>query len=205
MQLIEITGKYNFGVFVIFTTCFVLGCFEDSLSQTITYRVTWRGDSIGYMIAQRESEPEFESYSLIAESKISVLFDFKMKTTYDTDYYQGSLKSAKTKSMLNQKERFYSSIEKAPEGYTIETKKGKSKFDGEIKESIVSMYFKEPHKGTIFSERFGEMCPIKKVEKGKYRLSKPDGRTNMYFFKDGICYGGEINLSLATIIFEKID
>lgn len=191
---------------LLFSIVLVLSCsYVRSNGQTLQYRISWKGDSIGYITAQKIRQQSQESYHIVTEAKVSILFDFKMVTDFNTDFEGGSLKRAYTKSLLNDKNKHYSKVLRTSDGYEIETENGKSVLHGAIKESIVTMYFKQPAPGKIFSERYGEMCELTEIEKGKYKLKKPNGKTNYYYFENGVCTGGEINLSLATIIFEKIN
>lgn len=176
-----------------------------SFAQTLKYRVSWKGDSIGYIVATKTKNQNQESYHIRTEANISILFDFTMITDFHAHFEEGVLKKASTKSSLNNKERSYSKIEHASNIYTIETDEGSSQLFGKIKESVVAMYFNEPGLNEIFSERYGKMCELKRLEPGKYELVKPDGRNNYYYFKDGICQAGEVRHSLATFFFEKIN
>lgn len=174
-------------------------------AQTLKYQVIWKGDSIGYIIAKRTLGTNHIDYHIKTEASVSFVFDFKMITDFTTQYENGILKHASTKSKLNKKDKHFSNIRKEGNTYAIETEKGTSQFRKLIKESVVSMYFNEPKGQEIFSERYGKMCEIEKTETGKYDLRKPDGRINSYYFKDGVCQGGKINLSLTSFIFQKIN
>jgi len=176
-----------------------------SSAQTLKYRISWKGDSIGYIIAKKTESKSLESYHIKTEANISIIFSFTMVTDFHADFEEGVLKKATTKSSLNDKERSYSKIDYTGGTYNIETDDGNSKLHGKIEESVVAMYFNEPGLERVFSERYGKMCDVKRVESGKYELKKPDGRNNYYYFENGICQSGEINHSLATFFFEKIN
>ncbi|MEL7002237.1 MAG: DUF6134 family protein [Bacteroidota bacterium] len=190
---------------VLFGAFILIGCCSVSSAQTLKYRVSWKGDSIGYIIAKKTENKNQQSYHIKTEANISVIFSFTMVTDFHAHFEEGILKEATTKSSLNDKERSYSKVNYIAGAYNIETDEGNSKLHGKIKESVVAMYFNEPAHEKVFSERYGKMCEVKRVSSDKYELKKPDGRNNYYYFENGICQSGEINHSLATFFFEKIN
>lgn len=197
--------SYKKPVWFLLIFAVLIGYSSLSSAQSLKYRISWKGDSIGYIIATKTKNHDQESYHIRTEANINILFDFTMVTDFHSHFEQGILKRASTKSLLNDKDKGYSKIEHAEGIYSIETDEGNSKLHAKIKESVVAMYFKEPVQEKIFSERYGKMCQVKQVDSDKYELRKPDGRNNYYYFKNGICHAGEIRHSLATFFFEKIN
>ena len=173
-------------------------------AQSITYKVTWKGDSIGYLKAEKDRSGPFITYELKSETAFSFLLSYSMETQYHSVYKEGQLLTASTKNFVNEKQKDHSRIKYLDNAYEIVVN-DKSRTDViRIDESIATLYFAPPKRDTIFSERFGETLTIKKSGGNSYDLVKPDKRINTYFYRNGICERVKINLALATIELIKI-
>jgi hypothetical protein len=47
----------------------------------------------------------------------------------------------------------------------------------------------------VYSERFGQMCSLKKLSEGNYGVTLPDGKKGIYTYKNGQC--SEVRTDLA--------
>jgi hypothetical protein len=182
---------------------FILLCLQVQ-AQSITYKVTWRGDSIGYLRAEKDRSGPFVTYELKSETAFSFLLSYSMQTQYHSVYKEGQLLTASTKNFVNDKQKDHSQIKYLDNAYQIEVNDKSRKDVLKIDESIATLYFAPPKGNSIFSERFGEKLTITKSGGSSYDLIKPDKRVNTYFYKNGVCERVKINLALASIELIKI-
>lgn len=184
---------------------FFFGSYGMLAAQSFTYKITWRGDSIGYLRADRDTNGSFITYELVSKTSFSFLLSYSMLTEYHSVYKDGQLLTASSNNFVNDKKKDYSKIKYLEDAYQIEVNKDFREEVLEINESISTLYFKPPVKNMIFSERHGILCQIEKSGTNAYDLVKPDDRINTYYYKNGICEKVLINLALATIELQKIN
>lgn len=68
------------------------------------------------------------------------------------------------------------------------------------------LYFKEPEgKAEIYSERFLEHCPIKTKDEGKYILSLPNGKENVYTYENGELTEVFVDRTWFNLRFMKVE
>jgi len=174
-------------------------------AQRHVYRVNWKGDSIGYLIAEQKQRGSMTTYELRSHTKFSMMFSFDMITEYYTVFRDGMLLSATSENTMNDKRRSFSSVKLLDDKYQVKVDDEERYEYGHIPESIATMYFFPPSNGNIFSERYGIFCEVEKQNSNHYTLVKPDNRKNHYYYKNGVCTRVEVNLALATIQLDKIN
>lgn len=174
-------------------------------AQTLTYKVTWKGDSIGYLRAEKDKSGPFVTYELKSETAFSFLLSYSMLTKYHSVYKDGRLLNASSNNFVNDKQKGYSKITFLKDSYKIEVNKEVRTEAFNIDESISTLYFDPPKKSSIFSERHGILCDIRNMGNGAFDLVKPDDRINTYYYRNGICERVKIHLALATIELQKIN
>jgi hypothetical protein len=53
----------------------------------------------------------------------------------------------------------------------------------------------------VYSNHFQQLLDLKKVAENTYRLTLPDGNSNYYHYKNGICTQVDVERALFTIHF----
>ena len=176
------------------------------LAQQHIYRVKWKGDSIGYLIAEQKRSGSLTTFELKSRTQFSMLLSFDMYTEYYAVYRDGQLLSATSENILNDKRKSHSTVKWLENKYIITVDDEKHHESSEITESISTLYFFPPANGRIFSERHGIFCEIRRESPKMITLVKPDERLNHYYYDDkGVCTRAEVNLALATIQLEMIN
>lgn len=180
---------------------------NDSLAQTLYYKIVWKGDSIGFLSADQDKTEERIHYVIESKASFWVLRRFNLNYFYESIVSDSVMTFAQTSYHLNKKLKSSSSVNKLASGYKILV-------DGEVTENnyqaishnITSVYHSPPLFSTqIFSERFGVFCTWKRLSPTKFELTKPDGRTNIYEYKNGICDKVMVNNRFTTFSFERVD
>jgi hypothetical protein len=181
-----------------------LFCAGSSVAQKQIYKIEWKGDSIGYLIANKSKSGELTKIELISETTFSILFSFDVVTDYLSVYRNNKLLSAISKSTLNDKERSLTQTKYIQDYYEVIVDGDKKRMEREISESIATMYYDPPNVNEIYSERHGVFCKVEKVSPTHYRLIKPDNRINNYHYLNGECHKVEVELAMAEIVLQRI-
>ncbi len=177
------------------------------ISQEMMYTTSWKNDSIGYLKAEREQVQDSEYYNINSITEFRVLFSFSLNYQYENEYRNGKLYSASANNSLNQKDRDQSSIIWQNNHYVLSVNDKTEKLkDQDIWFTVSKLYYYEPIEvNTIFSERFGKFLTLEKLEQGKYVLTKPDGRKNIYYYDKGICRKVIVDNPIISIHFTLMD
>ena len=140
---------------------------------------------------------------MISDVKTSYIFSFSDDTKETASYENGVLMHStfyqkQTGSGVNNK-----STTASGNFYKV-TSNGESKMAnfGPIHFGMLMLYTHVPdtlHK--IYSGNFQQMLDINKVEENKYKLMLPDGKHNVYSYKNGICVKVEIVRALVSLQF----
>ncbi|ELR69793.1 hypothetical protein C900_04640 [Fulvivirga imtechensis AK7] len=175
-----------------------------SVAQKLVYRVEYKDDSIGYLIAERKNVGSKTIYQLESRTNINMLFSFNHYAYYRSEYENDMLVDARTESFLNDKGNTTTSTTYENGTYLIKKDKTTSKQSAPIYESIAALYFNRPRNSRIFSERHGSFFAISKVNERQFELIKPDNRRNIYYFDGDQCDKATLNLPLATVYLVRI-
>ena len=171
------------------------------MSQTNVYDVIVAGRTIGSLrVFDYAIKNQVETHRI--ESDFKILF-YKGKFSTQTSYVQGQLVSAVSAHEVNgdlkEKTQTKSSVKTLYEilfsGEDADEKPRKE-FNSPINNTVTSLYYKEPiNISQVYSERYGQMCSVKKLSDGNYGVSLPDGKQGVYTYKNGLCR--EVKTDLA--------
>ncbi|HEV7379241.1 MAG TPA: DUF6134 family protein [Dyadobacter sp.] len=173
----------------------------DVEAQDNVYDVIVAGRTIG-SLKVFDNEPGADNDIHRIESTFKVLF-YSGKYSTQASFEDGKLVNAVSAHHVNGdlKERTQTkSINKSAYSVSFSGDDGEKKkskeFNEPILNTVTSLYYKEPVKITeVYSERYGQMCSVKKLADGSYGVSLPDGKQGVYTYKNGICQ--EVKTDLA--------
>ncbi len=141
-----------------------------------------------------------------ADADASVwFFGRKNITTLISSVYKDKLmETASFHEKLNEKTQNLSLTNRDGNGYQVRLNEEKVTLPARrITYSTAILYHREPKNITeLFSERFGKFCPIKPVGVGKYELTMPDGKQNLYTYVNGVCEEVEVHTNLYRFRFK---
>ena len=173
----------------------------ESLAQTAFYDVILGGRVVGSVrVLYYESKPESSKRRI--EAEFSVPF-YSGSFSSENHFVNGLLKTSVTEHRANgkQKEKTSTSNTSARQyqidfsGATAATEKTKNLCFG-IEKTITSLYYEEPvNVSSIYSERYGQMCNIKKLEDNNYGVTLPNGKKSRYTYRNGQCSVVEAELA----------
>lgn len=171
------------------------------MSQINVYDVIVAGRTIGSLkVFDNQTKDNVETHRI--ESNFKILF-YKGKYSTQTNFVQGKLVSAvcahEVNGDLKEKTQTKSSVKTLYEVLFSGEDAGdtpRKEFNSPINNTVTSLYYKEPvNLNEVYSERYGQMCSIKKISEGNYGVSLPDGKQGIYTYKNGLCK--EVKTDLA--------
>ncbi len=177
---------------------------QNILAQTYNYQI-FKGDKpIGNMVTKRVQNGRFTEFNIESNATFRIIFEFNTQFKFETIFSEGKLCKSYAQNKLNDSERESTLITWEDEKYKLLKDSKESKLL-EIKRpdyAMANLYYQEPKERTeVFSERFGEFLQIKSIGNAQYELTLPDGRTNIYTYKNGRCSEVKVNHMLATLYF----
>lgn len=178
-----------------------------SQAQTRKYEVILSGDKIGELTVTRTIKGNFTTYKLESKSEAKVLFSTKKNyVLMDVIYKDGKLLSANCKNEINDAVDNYANIFWDGEKYTITNEKKKFTHTTPVTYSVISLYFSEPKGLTnLFTERIGEVYPLKPLGDGKYEYKIPNGDKNVYIYKNGELVETERKTIIGTVYVKLVN
>jgi hypothetical protein len=188
----------------LFSLALILSTFFHSQvakSQTNVYDVIVAGRTIGSLkVFSDQIQNDVETHRI--ESDFKILF-YSGKYSTQTSFVEGKLVSAVSAHHVNgdlkERTQTKSSVKSLYEIWFSgedADKKPKKEFNTPINNTITSLYYREPvNVREVYSERYGQMCIIRKLADGSYGVSLPDGKQGIYSYKNGLCR--EVKTDLA--------
>jgi hypothetical protein len=188
----------------LFSLALILSTFFHSQvakSQTNVYDVIVAGRTIGSLkVFSDQIQNDVETHRI--ESDFKILF-YSGKYSTQTSFVEGKLVSAVSAHHVNgdlkERTQTKSSVKSLYEIWFSgedADKKPKKEFNTPINNTITSLYYREPvNVREVYSERYGQMCSIRKLADGSYGVSLPDGKQGIYSYKNGLCR--EVKTDLA--------
>jgi hypothetical protein len=191
---------------------FIVALFQALLSfaqpQVQNFKVFFMGREIGTLDVFYKNNGGIETIEIKSVSLVKVLFTKTDIDFYGTTTYQNNvLVEAFCRNIVDDKIKTYTKISKLANKYLVYNENEKKEVDLEpVKYSAMRLYYEEPiAKTTIFSESWGEYCPIEKIENRVYQISLPNGKKSKYFYDEkGSLLKVENNHAMGKISFEKI-
>ena len=175
------------------------------LCQQLDYSIIWHGDSIGYIKVSRTLTDSSEYHKFESESKFRVILSFTTGYISEVFFEDGALVKSQVLDTFDGDVRGSALVEWTENKYLMIIDGEEMTWETPVLATVGSLYYAEPEGLTqVFSERFGRYLKIEKESEGKYRLTKPDDRTNLYQYENGICTKVEVNNSLASFSFHLV-
>jgi len=171
--------------------------------KILYYDVMRNGNVIGYLILTQKIKDSAVYLELKSEVKTSFLF-----FSYDSKVVENAL--------FENGQIIHSSYYKKENGkeISVHTKKSDGYFkvlanDDKVFQSYLSLhnnmlqlYCNSPDGDLkVYSNHYQKLLDLKKVAENRYRLMLPDGDSNYYNYKNGICTQVDVERALFTIHF----
>jgi len=178
-------------------------------AQTLDYEVIKNDEQIGTLRTQRQNTAQ-GGIILRVDTDVNFSFFGKQSLTVEVEshFTNTQLAAAHTAEKLNEKMRNQTRLEWDGTHYFFTNDDGERKCLGkecpQIAHTVTSMYYNEPKDlNRVFSERHGEFLTLKSIGKNQYELHMPNGRKNLYTYKDGICQRVDVDHWFADFSFVR--
>ena len=174
----------------------------------LNYKIMRNGDSIGWLRLEKTTTGNKKDLLLVSEIKTKIVFPItvfaKESSTFEGGKLIYSSQIRKTNGNVNldkQAKLIGNEYEVLENG-----EKGKLSF-GIISSNLLCLYFQEPiDSQTLYCENQQCFVKVKRTNDGGYKVKFPNGSTNCYYYKEGVCTRIKIMHTFysAEIIFNPL-
>ncbi|RMG25376.1 MAG: hypothetical protein D6730_10955 [Bacteroidetes bacterium] len=167
----------------------------------LRYEVRKGEDAVGWVVAERFKNGHTEHHIVRYEVEIRYIIKVRLKFFFECKYENDMLTYAHTNSYRDGKLR-ESSLLRWQNGQYLMEKSGKTRAltYSPITYSTIPMYFWPPYGlSKVFSERFGEYLPIRRLADGRYEMTLVNGNKNYYTYRQGVCQKITISHTLGDL------
>lgn len=175
-------------------------------AQNIRYKVLWRGDSVGYILANQSDSLDHKIFHI--KSKVGFWFFGKkiIESKYHSIYYNNQLLQSTTTHRRDGKLKESSTTRWEKDHYELEVDgKTKAPITHPITQSIARIYFDKPTPDPLFSERYGTFLALNFKDSLTFQIEKPDGKFNTYTFGSEFCNLVEVDNMWAKLYFVRLN
>lgn len=189
------------------TFLLALAC-SNLLSQTISYRITLWGDSVGHMDVRRTADKDGNTvYSIESNSLVKFLWMEKLgHSAFNAVYKNEVLLSCSHNEIENGKANRSTRVSYDGKLYHASSlEKGNKTFTEPPLCSDASIYFADcKNLKRIFYLPDASFYNLKNTAPNRVEFKSADGHRNVYLLDNGLITGTEFHLPLATVYMTKI-
>ena len=178
-------------------------CLLSSQQQALTYKVIRHGLETGWVTLHKSTAGNKTIISMNSELNVRVLMLFKIVSTEYAEFLNGQMIHSYIFRKLNETVKANIHTRLGDKGYEIDDASGQKKLGiGPITFNVLSMYFAEPTGlQKVYCDSQQKMATVEKMGTDIYKLHLPDGNSNEYYYRDGICVKVKIDSSYYTVEF----
>lgn len=173
---------------LLFVTTAVSGQTNPQL-RTLKYAVLRNGSEVGWINLSRYDAGNRSTINLVSEVSVRMLFKFTAKANELAEFINGKLIHSYIYRKMNGNVKTDKHTRCTDHGYEVEEASGKKELDVKnVSYNMDCLYFKEPVGiSQVYSDNFQQFVSIEKKPEGYYKIRFPDGNSNDYYYKDGVC------------------
>lgn len=167
------------------------------MAQTNMFEVRFANHAIGTIAAQRKVNGHTKNITI--RTRVQMMLS-KVNTDLSNDYSNNVLvASTATRQAGKSSDDKATTIRREGNDYYIVHNGAKSTLqETEIQYCVADLYFAEPRQiNRVFSETLGRFLVLHPLGGGEYELQLPEGKKNIFKYKDGSLVEVEINLPLG--------
>lgn len=177
--------------------------FLHTQAQTTTFEVRIANHAVGTVEAHRKTAGADKS--IVIKTRIQTMLA-RVNSDVVNEYSNNVLTMAKSIRVVGKNgEDKETSTRRNGNDYTI-ILNGKKSIIGNtaIEHCVGDLYFTEPKQvSRIFSEALGRLLVLKPLGGGQYELVMPDGKANVYKYRNGILVEVEVNHTFGKALFVR--
>lgn len=176
---------------IIFLTIGLLSLRLSAGAQSIVFDILVAGRDVGELkITPARLSQGNESLRVVGA--INTLF-YDVVYVGENHFEGGVLKTSLSSQEVNGKLKEKTSTVQVQDSYRVTFADAKSsrpqvQVSHPINHTVTSLYYREPvNMRQIYSDRYGTMCPVKKISPASYEVMMPDGKKAVYSYLRGQC------------------
>ena len=175
-------------ILLLFITATTFGQTKSNFKM-LKYTVFRNGSEVGWMNLSKSDADNRSTISLVSEVSVRMLFKFTAKAKEQAEFVNGKLIHSYIYRKMNGNVKADKHTRFTGSQYEVEEASGKKELDiNSVTYNMDCLYFKEPVGiSLVYSDNFQQFVSIEKKPEGFYKIKFPDGNSNNYYYKDGVC------------------
>jgi hypothetical protein len=164
-------------------------------TRTLKYAVMRNGNEVGWINLSKFDLDNRTIITLTSEVSVRMIFKFTAKANEQAEFMNGRLVHSYIYRKMNGNVKADKHTRFTGSNYEVEESSGKKLLDVKmVTYNMDCLYFQEPVDITqVYSDNFQQFVPILKNPEGYYKIKFPDGNSNFYYYKNGVCSAIHIN------------
>ncbi|HEV7332596.1 MAG TPA: DUF6134 family protein [Flavisolibacter sp.] len=172
--------------------------------QNLLYAIHRNGDKVGDLTYRQVTEGTKTTFSIQSVVKVSMLLTFTVQAWEESVYQNNVLQFSSLVRKVNGRERTNRQIRNAGNNKVTITNKNNARQEKNyvINYNTLRLYATEPLSiSSVFSDNYQQFLSIEKLATHHYRIKFPDGGSNEYFYRDGLCRRVKVSSTLFDAEF----
>lgn len=191
---------------LISTVAFGLVLFHlPAAGQAIVYDILLAGKSVGELTISPSRSGDGDH--LRVRGAIDT-FLYNVVYVSENQFENGVLKASMSSQEVNGKLKEKTNTVKTADRYRVTMAEGQAAvresapISHPINHTVTSLYYREPlNMKQIYSDRYGAMCSVQRVDAGAYDVVMPDGKKTRYTYAEGQCREVKSQIAGLNLIF----
>jgi hypothetical protein len=181
-------------VILLFIATAVSGQTNATVHQ-LKYAVMRNGAEIGWICLSKSEADNQSTIRLTSEVSVRLLFKFTVKANEQAEFSNGKLVHSYIYRKMNGNVKADRHTRFTGNGYEVSDPSGKKELNlNYVNYNMNCLYFQEPVGiAQVYSDNFQQFVPIEKKPEGYYIVKLPDGNSNQYYYKNGVCVAVHVN------------
>jgi hypothetical protein len=180
---------------------------ETQKSRVLNYKVIRNGSEVGWMKLIRNDAENHSTINLTSEVSVRMIFKFSAKANEQAEFVNGKMVHSYIYRKMNGNVKADKHTRFTGHNYEVEQASGKKELEiSSVTYNMNCLYFQEPIGiKQVYSDNFQQFVDIQKEPEGYYKIKFPDGSSNYYYYKNGVCAAIHVNHTFysADIILEQ--
>ncbi|MBS1935045.1 MAG: hypothetical protein JST96_13670 [Bacteroidetes bacterium] len=205
-QLKHISQKRNVHLtrllfLIAFLTCsYQYACAQQRVAR---YNIIHKGECKGSMLLTEENKGKTKHIRIESEVKVSFILSFKIHSVEEAIFENGVLVYSLLYRKINGDEKTNQQMELKGSVYKITSKDNYEEAPAyPVYNTILSLYSFEPvNLHSVYSDNFRKYVALEKKGDGIYKVDLPNGNTNYYTYKEGVCVMVDVQQSFYPLQF----
>ena len=172
--------------------------------QNLLYSIHRKGEKVGDLSYRKVTEGSKTTFVIQSVVKVSLLLTFTVQAWEESVYQSNVLQFSSLVRKVNGRERTNKQIHNTGNNEVTITNKNNAK---QVKNYVITyntlrLYATEPLLFShVFSDNYQQFLPIEKLAAQHYRVKFPEGGSNEYFYRDGLCRRVKVSSTLFDAEF----